>query len=155
VARQPKSAHPPNCPVHGRGLRCPLNVDSRRRLKRLKSANSGHSQTVRRTGNSTPLRAFTVEPRNGREVRETRLPLTHSAGREGAGAGATDPFVDWNIGPLSVFMWMFRELRRIAMASQLASPLFIAGELLLGLSLTVFVGAFIATVGERYRSHRR
>jgi hypothetical protein len=41
------------------------------------------------------------------------------------------------------------------MASQLASPLFIAGELLLGLSLTVFVGAFIATVGERYRSHRR
>jgi hypothetical protein len=40
------------------------------------------------------------------------------------------------------------------MTRQLASSLFIAGEYLLGLSLTVFIGAFIAIVGERFRSHR-
>jgi hypothetical protein len=37
---------------------------------------------------------------------------------------------------------------------QLLSPLFAAGELLLGVSLTIFVGAFITGVGERYRSRR-
>jgi hypothetical protein len=116
-------------------------------------AHSGRSYAHWQRLKSTPLRALPIEPRNGREVRETGLPLTHSAGREGA--GATDSFVDWNIGLLSAFTWVFRELRRTRMASQLATPLFIAGELLLGLSLTVFVGAFIATVGERYRSHRR
>jgi DDE domain len=44
--------------------------------------------------------------------------------------------------------------RRTATMIGLASPLFIAGELLLGFSLTVFVGAFLATVGDRYRSRR-
>ena len=36
----------------------------------------------------------------------------------------------------------------------LVSPLFAAGELLLGLSLTVFVGALIASVTENARSRR-
>jgi hypothetical protein len=35
---------------------------------------------------------------------------------------------------------------------QLASPMFIAGEVLLGLSLTVFISALIATVADTYRS---
>jgi hypothetical protein len=34
-------------------------------------------------------------------------------------------------------------------------PLFAAGEVLLGLSLTMFVGALITTVIENARSHRR
>lgn len=35
------------------------------------------------------------------------------------------------------------------------SPLFVGGEILLGLSLTVFIGAFIATLSERARAGRR
>ncbi len=35
------------------------------------------------------------------------------------------------------------------------TPLFAAGEIILGLSLTVFVGALIASVGDRMKSHRR
>ncbi len=38
------------------------------------------------------------------------------------------------------------------MIIQFVSPLFAAGEILLGVSLTIFVGAFIASVGDRYRS---
>jgi hypothetical protein len=34
------------------------------------------------------------------------------------------------------------------------TPLFAAGEILLGLSLTVFVAAFIATVGDKARARR-
>jgi hypothetical protein len=41
------------------------------------------------------------------------------------------------------------------MLNPLVSPLFAAGEIVLGLSLTVFVGAFIATVGDRARWPRR
>ena len=41
------------------------------------------------------------------------------------------------------------------MLSPFVSPLFLAGEIVLGLSLTVFVGASIATIGERVRSPRR
>lgn len=40
------------------------------------------------------------------------------------------------------------------MFGHLVSPLFAAGEVLLGLSLTVFVGALIATVSENARSRR-
>jgi hypothetical protein len=40
------------------------------------------------------------------------------------------------------------------MITDLASPMFIAGEALLGLSLTVFVGALIATVENTYSSRR-
>ncbi len=35
------------------------------------------------------------------------------------------------------------------------TPLFAAGEILLGLSLTVFVGSLIATLGDRVRARRR
>jgi hypothetical protein len=35
------------------------------------------------------------------------------------------------------------------------SPLFAAGEVLLGLSLTIFVGALITTVTENARSRRQ
>jgi hypothetical protein len=41
------------------------------------------------------------------------------------------------------------------MLSPFVSPLFLAGEIVLGLSLTVFVGASITTIGERVRSRRR
>jgi hypothetical protein len=34
------------------------------------------------------------------------------------------------------------------------SPLFAAGEILLGLSLTVFVAAFIATVSDKARARK-
>jgi hypothetical protein len=37
----------------------------------------------------------------------------------------------------------------------LTSPLFVGGEILLGLSLTVFIGAFIATLSARTRDGRR
>jgi hypothetical protein len=36
-----------------------------------------------------------------------------------------------------------------------ASPLFVVGEILLGLSLTAFVGALIATIGNNVRWRRR
>jgi hypothetical protein len=35
------------------------------------------------------------------------------------------------------------------------SPLFVVGEILLGFSLTVFVGALIATAGDRMRTSAR
>jgi hypothetical protein len=38
---------------------------------------------------------------------------------------------------------------------QTVSPLFAAGEILLGLSLTLLVGALITTVSENARSRRR
>jgi hypothetical protein len=38
---------------------------------------------------------------------------------------------------------------------QTVSPLFAAGEVLLGLSLTLFIGALITTVSENARSRRR
>jgi hypothetical protein len=38
---------------------------------------------------------------------------------------------------------------------QTVSPLFAAGEVLLGLSLTMFVGALITTVTENARARRR
>ena len=38
---------------------------------------------------------------------------------------------------------------------QTVPPLFAAGKVLLGLSLTMFVGALIRTVGENARSRRR
>jgi len=41
------------------------------------------------------------------------------------------------------------------MPDPFVSPLFAAGEIVLGVSLTVFVGALIATVGDRVRSRRR
>jgi hypothetical protein len=41
------------------------------------------------------------------------------------------------------------------MIDPFVSPLFAAGEVLLGLSLTVFVGALIATYGDRVGSRRR
>jgi hypothetical protein len=41
------------------------------------------------------------------------------------------------------------------MMTQLASPMFLAGELLLGFSVTMFIGAFIATVADTYRSRQR
>jgi hypothetical protein len=34
-----------NCELHRRDPQCPLNVEPRRRRKRLKRANSGHSAT--------------------------------------------------------------------------------------------------------------
>jgi hypothetical protein len=40
------------------------------------------------------------------------------------------------------------------MITELASPMFIVGEVILGLSLTVFIGALIATVETTYRSRR-
>jgi hypothetical protein len=40
------------------------------------------------------------------------------------------------------------------MFGHLVSPLFAAGEVLLGLSLTVFVGALIVTIAENARSRR-
>jgi hypothetical protein len=41
--------NPPNCPVHGGGLRCLLNVDSSRPVR----ANSGRSRRAWRTAKST------------------------------------------------------------------------------------------------------
>jgi hypothetical protein len=41
------------------------------------------------------------------------------------------------------------------MLNPLVSPLFAAGEIVLALSLTVFVGAFIATLGDRAKWPRR
>lgn len=41
------------------------------------------------------------------------------------------------------------------MFSLFPTPLFAAGEILLGLSLTIFVGSLIATLGERVRAYRR
>jgi hypothetical protein len=41
------------------------------------------------------------------------------------------------------------------MVGPFVSPLFIAGEILFGLSLVVFVGASIATIGDRITSRRR
>jgi len=41
------------------------------------------------------------------------------------------------------------------MISLFATPLFVAGEIALGLSLTIFVGALIASVGDRINSGRR
>jgi hypothetical protein len=40
------------------------------------------------------------------------------------------------------------------MTIQFESPLFIAGELLFGFSLTVVVGLLIATIGDRSRPPR-
>jgi hypothetical protein len=41
------------------------------------------------------------------------------------------------------------------MTIQLASPMFEVGEILLGFSLTMFIGVVIATVGYMHRSRRR
>ena len=41
------------------------------------------------------------------------------------------------------------------MTGTFVSPLFIGGEILLGLSLTVFVSAWIATLSQRMRTGRR
>jgi len=41
------------------------------------------------------------------------------------------------------------------MVDPFVSPLFVAGEIVLGLSLTVFVGALIATFGDNVRSRQR
>jgi hypothetical protein len=41
------------------------------------------------------------------------------------------------------------------MVALFPTPLFAAGEILLGLSLTVFVGSLIATLGDRVRARRR
>jgi hypothetical protein len=41
------------------------------------------------------------------------------------------------------------------MTIQLTSPMFVVGEILLGFSLTMFIGAFIATVGYIHTSRRR
>ena len=41
------------------------------------------------------------------------------------------------------------------MMIDLASPMFMAGEVLLGLSITVFIGALIASVADTYRSRQR
>ena len=41
------------------------------------------------------------------------------------------------------------------MMIHLVSPMFMAGEVLLGFSLTVFIGALIATVADTYRSRQR
>jgi hypothetical protein len=41
------------------------------------------------------------------------------------------------------------------MSGTFVSPLFIGGEILLGLSLTVFVGAWIANLGDRAHPGRR
>ena len=40
------------------------------------------------------------------------------------------------------------------MITDLASSMFIAGEVILGLSVTIFVGALIATVENTYSSGR-
>jgi hypothetical protein len=40
------------------------------------------------------------------------------------------------------------------MITELASPMFIAGEVILGFSLIVFVGALIASIENTYRSRR-
>ena len=41
------------------------------------------------------------------------------------------------------------------MTGTFISPLLIGGEVLLGFSLTIFVGALIATFGDRMRTRRR
>jgi hypothetical protein len=41
------------------------------------------------------------------------------------------------------------------MIVQLSSPMFEVGEILLGFSVTMFLGAVIATVGYTYTSGRR
>jgi len=41
------------------------------------------------------------------------------------------------------------------MMIHVVSPMFMAGEVLLGFSLTVFIGALIATVADTYRSRQR
>jgi hypothetical protein len=41
------------------------------------------------------------------------------------------------------------------MGGMFNSPLMVAGEVLLGISLTVFVGTLIAACGNRMRTNRR
>jgi hypothetical protein len=41
------------------------------------------------------------------------------------------------------------------MAGMFTSPLMVGGEILLGISLTVFVGALIAACSNRMRTNRR
>jgi hypothetical protein len=41
------------------------------------------------------------------------------------------------------------------MAGMFTSPLMVGGEILLGICLTVFVGALIATCSNRMRANRR
>ena len=63
-----------------------------------------------------------------------------------------------NIRPFSVLWMQGSRLRRTLeepMFFQNVPPLFAAGEVLLGLSLTMFVGALITTVSESAGSPRR
>jgi hypothetical protein len=41
------------------------------------------------------------------------------------------------------------------MISPFASPLFAAGEILLGVSITMFAAVFVATYGDTLKRHRR
>jgi hypothetical protein len=63
-----------------------------------------------------------------------------------------------NIRPFSVLWTQGSRLRRTLeepMFFQTVPPLFAAGEVLLGLSLTMFVGALITTVSGSARSRQR
>jgi hypothetical protein len=44
---------------------------------------------------------------------------------------------------------------RMTMAGMFTSTLWVSGEILLGLSLTLFIGGMIATLGDRARMGRR
>jgi hypothetical protein len=61
-------------------LLCPLYVDSRQSLKRLKCANSGHTPAACRTGQIDPLLPFEIDPVNGREAPESGLRLKAAPG---------------------------------------------------------------------------
>jgi hypothetical protein len=63
----------PHCDVDRRDPQCPVYVDSRRFLKRLKCAKSGPCRTVRQTGNFDPLLPSAIGPVNDREARESGL----------------------------------------------------------------------------------
>src|ERR1700722_14179106 len=52
--RPSEARFPPICDVQGRDPQCPLDVDTGRRLKRLKCANSGHSPRVLRAVEFNP-----------------------------------------------------------------------------------------------------
>jgi hypothetical protein len=55
----------------------------------------------------------------------------------------------------SLHMFKRTDARRIIMSGMFNSPLMVGGGILLGICLTIFVGALIATLSDRMRTTRR
>jgi len=70
------------------------------------------------------------------------------------GPRANDRGTTFGFQSLSV-LGLYRNARRTLMSALFPTPLFVAGEIFLGLSLTIFAGSLIATLGDRVRTRRR